>query len=260
MNCPSEQPSYRCEVHAEGPVYGTGLTAHHILGTHDTISPILAVRWLTSQALRIADRLDPDPNRSPWVRKAMRKTSVPEPDSPTQLRVWVGNPAKQQAARDRIKSGYPLLLLVPDTDCAYTLSIRPPHPPGSAMRQCEATTPLPPLGLLFAILAGQGRVLGNDLEYAPTHVRCELGTRHQGEHADHVWDWDHQPTHALWARWDIGGTLRYESLHWCETPGGPEGDACTLYRDHARRHSWAVHDPETDALLREARKSRPDST
>ncbi|MFJ6569919.1 hypothetical protein ACIQNU_21105 [Streptomyces sp. NPDC091292] len=241
MNCPPQQPGYRCEVHAEGLVYGTARTAHHLLGAHDTISPILAVRWLRSQALRIADRLDPDPGRSPWVRPVMRQHTAPQPDSPTQLRVWADNPARQQAARLRIKAGHPLLILIPDTDCSYTLTVRPPHsPPGPAMRECQATTPVPPAPLLFAILAGQGRVLGNDLHLTPTH--CELAHGHPGQHADHVWDWDHRPSHALWARWTTGGAIRFESLHWCEIEGGPDADACTLYLDHPHPHSWSLTD------------------
>ncbi|MFF2846866.1 hypothetical protein ACFVT5_11090 [Streptomyces sp. NPDC058001] len=119
------------------------------------------------------------------------------------------------------------------------------------MRQCEATAHVPPAGLLFAVLAGQGRVLGSELAYTPPRVRCELGLGHDGEHADHVWDWDHQPAHALWARWTTGQPLRFESLPWCETLGGSDADACTLYWDHSRAHSWAVHDPETEALRRQ---------
>ncbi|MFJ6568906.1 hypothetical protein ACIQNU_15910 [Streptomyces sp. NPDC091292] len=116
------------------------------------------------------------------------------------------------------------------------------------MRQCEATTDVPPDGLLFAILAGQGRVLSSELEHAPQRARCELGHQHHGEHADHVWDWDQKPTHALWARWNTDGTARFENLHWCKTEGGPDGDACTLHRDHTHEHSWHVHDPGTETL------------
>ncbi|MFJ6573881.1 hypothetical protein ACIQNU_41460 [Streptomyces sp. NPDC091292] len=117
------------------------------------------------------------------------------------------------------------------------------------MRPCQATTPLPPTPLLFAILAGQGRVLGSDLADAPTRARCELAHHHPGEHADHVWDWGHQPSHALWARWTTeDATPRYENLPWCETLGGPDDDACTLYSPHPDPHSWNITDPETEPL------------
>ncbi|MFF2845874.1 hypothetical protein ACFVT5_06035 [Streptomyces sp. NPDC058001] len=122
------------------------------------------------------------------------------------------------------------------------------------VRQCTATADVPLVGLLFAILAGQGRVLDSELDHAPLRARCELGHEHDGEHADHVWDWDHKPTHALWARWNTDATIRFETLHWCETQseGGPDDDACTLYLNHAQEHSWNVHDPETEAPHREA--------
>ncbi|MFF2850213.1 hypothetical protein ACFVT5_28320 [Streptomyces sp. NPDC058001] len=118
------------------------------------------------------------------------------------------------------------------------------------MRQCEATTHVPPAGLLVAILAGQGRVLGSELAYTPPRVRCELGHGHDGEHADHVWDWDHKPTHALWAHWTTAQPLRFESLPWCEAIGGVDQDACTLYWDHVAPHAWDLHDPVTEALRR----------
>ncbi|MFF2849549.1 hypothetical protein ACFVT5_24915 [Streptomyces sp. NPDC058001] len=242
--------NYRSEVHAEGPVYGTGHTAHHILGTHHTISPVLALRWLSGQALHIANRLDPDPAHSPWLPPAARQATATGPDCPTELRTWAEDRHRQRVARERIKAGHPLFVVVPDADCTYTLLACRHLPPGQTMHQCEATTPVPPLGLLFAILAGQGRALGNDLAHAPTRAHCELGHGHDGEHADHVWDWDHQPTHALWARWNNGDTPRYESLPWCETADGPQNDACTLYRDHPHPHAWALHDPGTEALLR----------
>ncbi|MCD9874262.1 hypothetical protein [Streptomyces guryensis] len=44
--------------------------------------------------------------------------------------------------------------------------------------------------------------------------------------------------------------MRFETLPWCEIPGGPDGDACTLYRDHTRNHSWNVFDPKIEALRR----------
>ncbi|MFF2845264.1 hypothetical protein ACFVT5_02880 [Streptomyces sp. NPDC058001] len=120
------------------------------------------------------------------------------------------------------------------------------------MRQCKAAADVPRAALLFAILAGQGRVYGNDLGYAPLRVRCELGLWHKGEHADHAWDWPDGMAPPLWARWDTGGIMRFESLPWCETEGGPDGDACTLYREHALEHAWNVHDPEIESLRRRA--------
>ncbi|MDT9681474.1 hypothetical protein RND61_05215 [Streptomyces sp. TRM76323] len=120
-----ETAGYGCEVRAEGPVYGTGETAQYVLGTFQTISPVLALRWLRGEALRIADRLDPDPNRSAWVRPAMRQGTAAAPDCPTELRVWADGLEEQRAAREGIKGGDPLFVVVRDTDCAYTLSVWP---------------------------------------------------------------------------------------------------------------------------------------
>ncbi|MFF2846868.1 hypothetical protein ACFVT5_11100 [Streptomyces sp. NPDC058001] len=120
--------SYCCEVHAEGPVYGTGETAHHVLGTFHTISPVLVLRWLRSQALRIADRLDPDPTRSPWALPTIRKATAPIPDCPTELRTWAEDPEEHRAARAYIKTGHSLFATFPDADCTYTLCVWPlPH-------------------------------------------------------------------------------------------------------------------------------------
>lgn len=51
--------AYWCEVLAEGEVYGTRESVPYILGTFQTISPKLALRWLQSEAERIADRPGP---------------------------------------------------------------------------------------------------------------------------------------------------------------------------------------------------------
>ncbi|MFJ6568542.1 hypothetical protein ACIQNU_14050 [Streptomyces sp. NPDC091292] len=115
------------------------------------------------------------------------------------------------------------------------------------MRQCKATADVRPAALVFAILAGQGRLYGGDLAYAPRRVRCELALGHQDEHA---WDWPDGMAPPLWARWTTEAPPRFESLPWCETPGGPHGDACTLYQGHAHEHSWNVRDPEIEALRR----------
>ncbi|WP_432066389.1 hypothetical protein [Streptomyces sp. C10-9-1] len=125
MNDRSDPAGYWAEVRAEGPVYGTGETVQHVLGTTQSISPVLALRWLRGEALRIADRLDPDPDRSAWVQPAMRVATVPVPDCPAGLRVWATDPDRQHEAREHIKGGHPLVITVPDADCTYTLSVRP---------------------------------------------------------------------------------------------------------------------------------------
>ncbi|MCX5423166.1 hypothetical protein [Streptomyces sp. NBC_00078] len=104
--------------------------------------------------------------------------------------------------------------------------------------------------LLLAVLAGQKRIFGEDLDAALDTARCELGLWHGDEHAAFVWEWEHKPSEALWACWTPDGAMRFESLRHCETEGGSDGDACTLYRGHAREHSWNVVDPATEAFRR----------
>ncbi|AYV25563.1 hypothetical protein EES41_02305 [Streptomyces sp. ADI95-16] len=117
--------AYWCEVLAEGEVYGTRETVPYVLGTFQTISPKLALRWLRSEAERIADRLDPDPARSAWVMPWMRVDPVPVPDTPAELRIWAEHPEEQQEARDQLKEGAPFSVVVPDKGCRFTLSVWP---------------------------------------------------------------------------------------------------------------------------------------
>ncbi|MCS0637038.1 hypothetical protein NX801_15475 [Streptomyces sp. LP05-1] len=132
---------------AEGLVYGTGRTTRYVLGTWWTLSPVLALRWLGGQALRIADRLDPEPGvPGGWVTEGMRRPVVPVPDCPTELRVWAGDVDEQRFARKCLRAGRPLVVAVPDADCRYTLSIRPDTgEPGhrdvrkSDVRKCEGS-------------------------------------------------------------------------------------------------------------------------
>ncbi|MFF3953685.1 hypothetical protein ACFYY1_10785 [Streptomyces sp. NPDC001890] len=105
VNTAPGQASYRCEAVAEGLVYGTDEAARYVLGSFWTISPVLALRWLGGQALWIVDRLDLD-------------------DQLAELRAWYEDRESQRAAHAHIKGGAPLLVVVPDEDCTYTLSVR----------------------------------------------------------------------------------------------------------------------------------------
>ncbi|MGW1409348.1 hypothetical protein [Streptomyces sp. NPDC002403] len=103
-----EQVSYRCAATAEGLVYGTDGSARYVLGTFRTISPVLALRWLGGQALWIVDRLGLDPRLGHLA----------------ELLAWYEDRESQRAAHAHIRTGAPLLVVVPDTDCTYTLSVR----------------------------------------------------------------------------------------------------------------------------------------
>ncbi|MGW7353968.1 hypothetical protein [Streptomyces sp. NPDC054784] len=129
-------PRYCAEVRAQGPVYGTGEYAEYVVATCRTLSPVLALRWLRGQAVRVADLLDPDPTTSPWVRPGMRTdTTTPVPDCPTELRAWAADLTAQYEARRQLRDGFPLLATFPDTDCTYTLSVWPVPESAEASRQ-----------------------------------------------------------------------------------------------------------------------------
>ncbi|MEU9707453.1 hypothetical protein AB0E21_02370 [Streptomyces sp. NPDC047967] len=134
MTGKAEPAGYRAEVRADGPVYGTGESAQYVLGTYQTFSPVLALRWLRGEALRIADRLDPDPRRSNWVQWTMFVQVAPVPDCPDELRLWADE-FDEPTARKQIKSGHPLFERFPDTDCAYSLSVWPVPLPANGPHQ-----------------------------------------------------------------------------------------------------------------------------
>lgn len=117
--------AYWCEVLAGGEVYGTRETVPYVLATFQTISPKIALRWLQGEAEHLADLLDPDPKHSPWVRPWMRVNPVPVPDCPTELRFWSLDAEEHQAARDQLKEGAPLSVVIPGRGCRFTLTVWP---------------------------------------------------------------------------------------------------------------------------------------
>ncbi|WP_234336135.1 hypothetical protein [Streptomyces sp. NRRL S-920] len=132
---------------AEGEVCGTRETVPYVLGTFQTISPKLALRWLRSEAERIADRLYPDPERSAWVMPWMRLDTVPVPDCSAELRFWAEDPEEHQAARDQLKEGAPLSVVIPDSGCRYILTVWPvavPSPESSATLPADDGQPTSP--------------------------------------------------------------------------------------------------------------------
>ncbi|MEU6012778.1 hypothetical protein ABZ826_01585 [Streptomyces sp. NPDC047515] len=147
MNGQPELTSYQCEALAEGIGCGTDETARYVLGTFRTISPVLALRWLGGQALWIVDRLGLDPHLGHLA----------------ELRAWYEDRESQRAAHAHIKSGAPLLVVVPDTDCIYTLSVR-------SVEQASATT--------FRCHPGEGSRSGiaRCTPYDPPTVAAPCGT------------------------------------------------------------------------------------
>ncbi|MFE7131196.1 hypothetical protein ACFVIM_10085 [Streptomyces sp. NPDC057638] len=114
--------AYLCHVIAEGPVYGSGEIVPFVLGTLRTRSQDTALTWLRMQALRLADGLDPDPDRAPWATRCER---TPVPDAPTEIRVWATDPAEDRAARTRLDQGVAVSVVIPDGPDRYTLAISP---------------------------------------------------------------------------------------------------------------------------------------
>ncbi|MGW1430638.1 hypothetical protein ACWD6K_18735 [Streptomyces sp. NPDC002431] len=113
---------------------GTGRMARYVLGRFETISPVLAVRWLGGQALWIADRLDSDPEDGPrldlegeaWVQHLRpHRPAGARPNRPAELREWYADRKGQREAQAHLRGGSPLLVVVPDTDVTYTLSAHP---------------------------------------------------------------------------------------------------------------------------------------
>ncbi|MFF8913881.1 hypothetical protein ACF08M_11270 [Streptomyces sp. NPDC015032] len=139
-----------------------------MLGTFRTICPVLALRWLGGQALWIADRidadldanLDTDPDadphsdpdsgfgprsdleRSAWVQSLGRLPVGSAPDHPAELRAWYEDRQGQREAQAHIKKGNPFLVVVPDTDCTYTLSVHPDQERPAALRTGPDVTAL----------------------------------------------------------------------------------------------------------------------
>lgn len=67
----------------------------------------------------------PDPARSAWAQPLTRLPVGSTPDRPAELRAWYEDRQGQRAAQAHIKSGNPFLVVVPDTDFTYTLSVHP---------------------------------------------------------------------------------------------------------------------------------------
>ncbi|MFJ2818849.1 hypothetical protein [Streptomyces sp. NPDC087294] len=138
-----EPSGYLAETGAEWLIPGTRENARCLLATFRSISPKLALRWLSGEALRIADRLDPQPTGTPWVSPLMHAFRLVKPGCPTELRAWATDHAELRAARAHIKNGHPLFARFPDTDCTYTLTIRPVTFPTNWPAQHGRSAPTP---------------------------------------------------------------------------------------------------------------------
>ncbi|MCM2389354.1 hypothetical protein [Streptomyces albipurpureus] len=126
MNHPFD---YWAEVTAEGPVYGSHDTARVVLAEYQSPFIRAAVRWLATQALRIADGLDPHPRMRWFPTGALR--IIPDhigdqlDDVPAQLRAWAGSADERRATYQRLRNGDPFALIVSDHSGVYVLALWP---------------------------------------------------------------------------------------------------------------------------------------
>ncbi|MFE3072140.1 hypothetical protein [Streptomyces sp. NPDC059247] len=117
------QPAYVAEVYAVGPVAGTWLPTTYSLGRFETISPKLVLRWLRGEALRLADRLDPDPARVKWLPPRTYRMASPGPNCAEELRSWSGSNDAEGHARETLRARQPFRAEFADQDCTYVLSV-----------------------------------------------------------------------------------------------------------------------------------------
>ncbi|WP_157164490.1 hypothetical protein [Streptomyces typhae] len=124
---------YRAE--AVGTGLAGGQQVRVVLGTLATPYLGITMRWVGTQAHRIADALDPEPC-APWLADApdaLVKLDLPEwaPDVPTELRAWCADKERRRAARDRLRAGRPFALSAVDHSGTYCVWVVPVDVPAS---------------------------------------------------------------------------------------------------------------------------------
>ncbi|GGZ12280.1 hypothetical protein GCM10010387_00160 [Streptomyces inusitatus] len=149
MNGPVEpRREYRCDVIAEGAVYGTAERAVFVLAATVEISPRQALLWMCNQARRIADRLDPDPARVPWGDRVPEEPADGQrPDGPTRLRDWARDYWTQKELRTQLREGAQVSLTVADgANGVFRLRARPVavRSPRPDLGEIPAGPPFPP--------------------------------------------------------------------------------------------------------------------
>lgn len=97
-----------------------------LLAGYAAPSPRLAVRWLSSQAPRLADLVDP-PLDKQWVPAGvLRVAACDSPlDPATALRAWPTDVAEHDQALTAMRDGSLYAFTVTDLGLRYTLSARP---------------------------------------------------------------------------------------------------------------------------------------
>ncbi|MEV7284093.1 hypothetical protein AB0O01_05925 [Streptomyces sp. NPDC093252] len=166
---------YWAEITAEGPVYGRDEASRTVV-LAEFESPLLhtSARWLAAQALRIADRLDPHPEESPWCPAGALRIvggAVGAGDVPARLREWAGSADEQRDLTARLASGDPFALIVSDHTGVYVLALWPVStrrtPPSPRPRHARPRAPRPALRAVgsraLALIGGARRGLTSTL-------------------------------------------------------------------------------------------------
>ncbi|MET9975852.1 hypothetical protein ACFYOI_00255 [Streptomyces microflavus] len=117
------------------------------------------------------------------------------------------------------------------------------------MNQCTAVALLPPPDHVVA-----PSVPGHRPEAG--HVLCELGERHDDDHAAMLWDEGGRPGSAVRVRWKGSGSARLTPLPRCPALDTRD-EACGLFAAHPSAHSWDVTDPTVEAITREPARRHP---
>lgn len=121
---------YLCEAYAQ-PVDASPLI---LLGASRVNSPRLAIRWLRTQALRLARALDPVPGTGPFPTAALREVTEGAPGPGVRIRRWAHDQVAYETHLGELRTGRLTSVTAADTQALYTLTARaipdqrhPPH-------------------------------------------------------------------------------------------------------------------------------------
>lgn len=119
--------------------------ARVVLGAFATPFVRRALRWLSVQAVRIANGLDPDPE-VPWSGTLIcvePAAGLELGDVPTRLRSWVKDEEARHTAHRQLLDGAPYTLTVSDWTGRYLLTVSPVSVPATHAADPDEWVPAP---------------------------------------------------------------------------------------------------------------------